>query len=252
MEPRFERRKGQRLAACEVPPTLFRGMMNRLESFALPFVAALPSPESRTHCRTSMAGLLSDAERKNAESIASRYDLDRPVIQRLIGMVAWDHNPLIDELNRQVAAALGRPAAVLVFDPSAFPKKGTASVGVQRQWCGRLGKVDNCQVGVYLGDVSDIEHARVDFRLYLPREWTTDRKAPDLLHGIIDPLRGSAIDHDGSALPVQPPSAAANPIPVVEPVTSARLPWSCRFMSSPRVPVVLGGNRYDTSDRSRT
>jgi hypothetical protein len=65
---------------------------------------------------------------------------------------------------------------VLVFDPSAFPKKGAASVGVQRQGCGRLGKVDNGQVGVFLGSVGDADHALVDFRLDLPREWAKDRK----------------------------------------------------------------------------
>ena len=176
MEPRFERRKEQLLAACEVPPTFFRGVISRLESFAQPFVASLPSPESRRHSRTYLAGLLSDLERKNAEAIAYRYDLDRQTIQRFIGEVAWDHDPLIDELTRQVAHAIGCCDAVLVFDPSAFPKKGTASVGVQRQWCGRLGKVENCQVGVFLGYVSAAEHALVDFRLYLPREWAKDRK----------------------------------------------------------------------------
>jgi SRSO17 transposase len=150
--------------------------MSRLASFAEPFVASLPSPESRAHSCTYMAGLLSDAERKNAESIAYRYDLDRQTIQRFLGEVAWDHNPLLDELSRQVADAIGRPDAVLVFDPSAFPKKGTASVGAQRQWCGRLGKIDNCQVGVYLGYVSDDDHALVDFRLFLPREWTKDKR----------------------------------------------------------------------------
>src|SRR5262249_11014391 len=65
---------------------------------------------------------------------------------------------------------------VLVFDPSAFAKKGTKSAGVARQWCGRLGKVENCQVGVYLGYVSHEGHALVDSRLYLPREWTRDRQ----------------------------------------------------------------------------
>src|SRR5215831_3570554 len=175
MQPRFQRRKEQLLAACQVPPTLFRGVMSRLEDFARPFAASLPSPESRSHSHTYLAGLLSDVERKNAESIAYRYDRDRQTIQRFVGEVDWDHGPLIDELNRQVARAIGRPDAVLVFDPSAFPKKGTASVGVQRQWCGRLGKVDNCQVGVFLGYVGDDEHALVDFRLYLPREWAKDR-----------------------------------------------------------------------------
>jgi SRSO17 transposase len=149
--------------------------MARLEEFALPFTAALPSPESRSHSRTYLAGLLSDVERKNAESIAYRYDLDRQAIQRFIGEVAWDHEPLLDELNRQVTGAIGRPDAVLVFDPSAFPKKGEASVGVQRQGCGRLGKVENCQVGVFLGSVSDAEYALVDFRLDLPEEWAKDR-----------------------------------------------------------------------------
>lgn len=176
MEPRFQRRKEQLLAGCQVPPTFFRGVISRLESFAQPFVAALPSPESRRHSHTYLAGLLSDLERKNAESLAYRHDLDRQTIQRFIGEVDWDHEPLVDELIRQVATAVGRPDAVLVFDPSAFPKKGTSSVGVQRQWCGRLGKVENCQVGVFLGYVSDDEHALVDFRLYLPREWANDKK----------------------------------------------------------------------------
>src|SRR5512143_1616932 len=176
MEPRFQRRKEQLLAGCQVPPTLFRGVSSRLESFAQPFVASLPSPESRTHSRPYLAGLLSDGERKHAESIAYRDDLDRQTIKHFIGEVRWDHDPLIDELSRQVARTIGRPDAVLVFDPSAFPKKGTASVGVQRQWCGRLGKVENCQVGVFLGYVTEAEHALVDFRLYLPRQWANDKK----------------------------------------------------------------------------
>jgi SRSO17 transposase len=121
MEPRFQRRKEQLLAGCQVPPTLFRGIVRRLESFAQPFVAALPSPESRRHSHTYLAGLLSDVERKNAEAIAYRYDLDRQTIQRFIGELDWDHKPLVDVLSRQVAATVGRPDAVLVFDPSAFP-----------------------------------------------------------------------------------------------------------------------------------
>ena len=61
---------------------------------------------------------------------------------------------------------------MIVFDPSAFAKKGTKSVGVARQWCGRLGKVENCQVGVYMAYASRKEHALVNMRLYLPEEWT--------------------------------------------------------------------------------
>jgi len=97
-------------------------------------------------------------------------------LQYFIGQSNWDHRPLLLELARQVGQQLGRPDAVLVFDPSGFPKKGTESVGVQRQWCGRLGKVDNCQVGVYMGYVSAAEHVLVNERLYLPQEWAKDRQ----------------------------------------------------------------------------
>jgi SRSO17 transposase len=71
---------------------------------------------------------------------------------------------------------LGEPDGVIVFDPSAFPKKGRHSAAVARQWCGRLGKVENCQVGIFMGYVSRTEHALVDMRLYVPREWTKDRR----------------------------------------------------------------------------
>jgi SRSO17 transposase len=81
----------------------------------------------------------------------------------------------VGELVRQVGAALGRADAVLVIDPSAFAKKGTESVGVQRQWCGRLGKIDNCQVGVYLAYVSAEEQAILDMRLYLPKSWARSK-----------------------------------------------------------------------------
>lgn len=74
-----------------------------------------------------------------------------------------------------VGRELGEPDAVLVFDPSGFPKKGNHSVGVARQWCGRLGKVDNCQVGVYLGYVAREEHALVNVRLYLSEDWAKDK-----------------------------------------------------------------------------
>jgi SRSO17 transposase len=175
MDPRFELRKEQLLADCQVPPAAFRGAVRRLEAFAEPFIATMPSAESRQYSRIYLAGLLSDLPRKNAEAIAYRNDLDRQRIQEFLGYSDWDREPMRAELARQVGQQIGRPDGVIVFDPSAFPKKGAASVGVQRQWCGRLGKVENCQVGVYLGYVSELEHALVDFRLYLPEEWAKDK-----------------------------------------------------------------------------
>src|SRR5512135_419532 len=129
-----------------------------------PSPSSLPSPAPRANNTpiSPSPGSSADGKHKNAEAIAYRHDRDRQTLQSFLGSSPWDHMPLIDELNRQVAHDLGRPDAVLVFDPSAFPKKGTAS-GVQRQWCGRLGKLENCQVGVYLGDVTDADHVLIDF-----------------------------------------------------------------------------------------
>jgi SRSO17 transposase len=123
-----------------------------------------------------LQGLLSDVERKNAEAIAYRHDEDRQGLQTYLGTAPWDYQPLLEELACQVATALGEPDGVIVFDPSAFPKKGRHSVAVARQWCGRLGKVENCQVGIFMGYVARSEHALVDVRLYVPREWTKDRR----------------------------------------------------------------------------
>jgi len=176
MERRFEVRKEELLAECQVSPMVFDGMSERLQSFVQPFAECLWRTEQKQHAQTYCAGLLSDLKRKNAESIAYRDDQDRKNLQNFIGNSHWDHKPLMDELARQVGRELGQPDGVIVLDPSAFPKKGNDSVGVERQWCGRLGKVDNCQVGVYLGYVSGIEHALVDTRLYLPKSWTQDKE----------------------------------------------------------------------------
>jgi SRSO17 transposase len=142
------------------------------------------------------------------ESIAYHHDSDRQTLQKFIGQYTWDHKPLVAELVRQVGAELGDPQGVVVFDPSAFPKKGTESVGVQRQWCGRLGKVENCQVGVYMAYVTPEEHALVDLRLYLPQSWAnskTRRQKVDVPADVTFQTRHEQalemLDSHGSALP---------------------------------------------------
>jgi SRSO17 transposase len=148
----------------------------RLREFVKPFTRTLVQEQQRQRAADFIGGLVSDVERKNAESIAYRCDQERDEMQYFLGQSRWDHRPRLWELARQVGRDLGRPNGVLVFDPSSFPKKGTASVGGQRQWCGRLGKVENCQVGIFMGYVSEVEHALVNVRLYLPREWAKDRQ----------------------------------------------------------------------------
>jgi SRSO17 transposase len=176
MERRYQARLDELLDDAEVRPGLLRGLLPRLETFLEPFVESLCCTEQRTNARHYVSGLLSDLKSKDAESIAYLHDRERQGLQKFIGQAPWDHGPLISELARQVGRRLGEPEGVIVFDPSAFVKQGKKSVGVQRQWCGRLGKVENCQVGVYLGYVSHQGHALVDYRLYLPKEWTKDRK----------------------------------------------------------------------------
>ncbi len=172
----FEDRKEELLNECEVAPQVFQRVMARLERFMMPFVDCLVRREQVEHAGTFVRGLLSDLEHKNAESIAYRFAQERMPLQWFIGMSPWDDEPLRDELASQVGRQLGEADGVIVFDPSAFPKSGKESVGVARQWCGRLGKIDNCQVGIYMGYVSAREHTLVDTRLYLPKEWTKDRE----------------------------------------------------------------------------
>lgn len=175
MERRFALRMDALLEECQVSPALFQGMIERLARFVEPFAACLQRAEQKEHALIYVSGLVSDLDRKNTESIAYRHDQDRLALQRFVGVSRWDHEPMLTELAKQVGEQLGEADGVIVFDPSAFAKKGNESVGVKRQWCGRHGKIENCQVGVYMGYVSSKEHALVDVRLYLPKDRAKDR-----------------------------------------------------------------------------
>lgn len=176
MERRFTLRKQQLLEEAELKSALSKGLLERLEALVDPFAASLGRREMRENAQQYIGGLLSDLERKNVESIAYRYDRDRRALQRFIGIACWDFMPLEKTLVSQVGHALGQSDGVIVFDPSGHKKCGQDSVGVQRQWLGRLGKVENCQVGVYMGYVARAGHAVVASRLYLPKEWAHDPK----------------------------------------------------------------------------
>jgi SRSO17 transposase len=176
MERRFEVRLEKLLEDAVLDPRIPEGMLDRLERFVKPFAVILESTEQQRHLWEYVAGLFSDVKRKNAETIAYFHDQDRQALQKFIGQSLWDDGLLVGALSRQIGAELGEPDGVLVFDPSAFKKQGKDSVGVARQWCGRLGKIENCQVGIYMGYVSRKEHALVDVRLYLNKEWAKDKR----------------------------------------------------------------------------
>ena len=141
------------------PPDVFDHMVDGLRDFVVPYQHALETEASQRNVHLSLVGLLSHLDRKNAEAIAAFVDVERLVMQEFIGTAPWDHRPLITVLVEQVADRLGEPDGIIAFNPSSFPKRGTHSVGVKRQWCGHRGKVDNCQVGVFMGHVSHDDHA---------------------------------------------------------------------------------------------
>jgi len=163
-------------------PDVFTQMVERLGKFVMPYQQALETAADQHAMHLYLQGLLSHVDRKNAETIAALVDVERQVIQDFIGTAPWDHRPLVAVLVGQVAERLGEPDGIIAFDPSSFPKRGTHSVGVKRQWCGHRGKVDNCQVGVFMGYVSHHDHALLDFRLALPPEWARDEPRRQACH----------------------------------------------------------------------
>jgi len=175
-------RQEELLRDCIVFPGVFESIVDRLCDFAAPYQHCLETEAAQRNVQLYLAGLLSDLNRKNAEKIAALVDVERLVIQEFIGTAPWDHCPLVRVLVGQVVDQLGEPDGVIAFDPSSFPKRGRHSVGVKRQWCSHRGKVDNCQVGVFMGYVSRHDHALLDFRLSLPEAWVWDEQRREECH----------------------------------------------------------------------
>src|SRR5215471_8603843 len=182
MTPAWAQRQEALLRDCIVSPDVFNHMVDRLREFVVPYQHALETETGKRNVHLYLQGLLSHVPRKNAEKIAAFVDVERLVLQEFIGTAPWDHRPLITVLVGQVVAQLGEPDGVIAFDPSSSPKRGTHSVGVKQQWCGHRGKVDTCQVGVFMGYVSRHDHALLDFRLSLPAEWAHDEPRRQACH----------------------------------------------------------------------
>jgi SRSO17 transposase len=170
------------LADADLSAAAVRGCDRRLQRFLARYLPWFYRVEQRDLAGVVIAGKLSGLERKTAEPIAYLAGRHRKPVQHFVGGGLWDDEAVMAELRRHVAAELGDPDGVLVVDGSGFPKKGPASCGVTRQWCGRLGKVDNCQVGVFLGYVTAAGWAPLDRQLYLPRDWAADRRRRKTAH----------------------------------------------------------------------
>jgi SRSO17 transposase len=160
--------------AILVPETV-RDCTDRLTGFLQRYLPQFYRVEQRENATLVIRGLLSGLERKTCEPIAIQAGLPRKPIQFFVGAGKWDDEAVMTELRKHVVEELAESDGVVVIDPSAFPKKGTESCGVDRQWCGRLGKLDNCQVGVFLAYATPAGYAPLDRRLYLPKDWAADK-----------------------------------------------------------------------------
>jgi SRSO17 transposase len=170
------------LADAEISPAMVRGCRDRLQGFLRRYLPLFYREEQRELAEVVLHGKLSHLERKTSEPIAYQAGRQRKPVQHFVGAGAWNDEAVMTELRRQVAQERGHEDGVAVVDGSGFPKSGDKSCGVARQWCGRLGKVDNCQLGVFLGYVSERGYAPLDRRLYLPRDWAEDAERRQECH----------------------------------------------------------------------
>jgi SRSO17 transposase len=145
-------------------------------AFHQEFASLFGRKEAQQRSEQYLRGLLvQQTDRRNAENISEAVDGATPrSLQRFLTESPWSDEPVIDQLQAYVGQLVNSSEGVFVLDETGFPKKGKKSVGVARQYCGTLGKVANCQLGVFVAYVSEQGHALVDKRLYLPREWTDD------------------------------------------------------------------------------
>jgi SRSO17 transposase len=149
--------------------------MYELKGFHEQFEDCFQRSESREHFFKYMVGQFSELERKSIEPIALAVkDGNVRAMQRFVSAAPWDDEKIGYKYRCLVREDLGSFGGAIIFDESGFEKKGDDSIGVARQYCGSIGKVENCQVGVFASYVSEHGYALVDKRLFIPEKWFTD------------------------------------------------------------------------------
>jgi SRSO17 transposase len=147
-----------------------------LEEVHARIAARFARSEPRERVLAYVRGLLAPVERKNSWTLAERAGEASPDgMQRLLAAADWDADAVRDDLREYVVEHLGDPGAVMVVDETGFLKKGTKSAGVARQYSGTAGRIENCQIGVFLGYASPAGRTFLDRELYLPKVWSQDR-----------------------------------------------------------------------------
>src|SRR6516164_4127048 len=156
----------------DVTDEVLRGWLSGLDDLFARVAGRFGRVEPRRQARLYLMGLLAPVERKNGWQLAEAAgDAAPDRMQRLLNNARWDARGVRDDLRGYVAERLGGPGGVLVVDETGFVKKGTRSAGVQRQYSGTAGRVENCQLGVFLAYAAPKGRALVDRELYLPQSW---------------------------------------------------------------------------------
>jgi SRSO17 transposase len=170
----------------EVTTRDVEGFLTELREFHALFQDCFVRSEPREHFWRYMVGQLSTLERKSIEPIALHTEATSVrAMQRGMSDAPWDEERMLQIYHQVVADEMGEPDGVLILDESGFRKKGKDSVGVARQYCGTLGKVENCQVGVFAAYASRQGYALVDKRLFLPEQWCSDAYASQRTRGAV-------------------------------------------------------------------
>ena len=158
-----------------VKPVELARVRGRLVVFAEEMLAPLQRSDQRRWGEVYLRGLMLDGRRKSIEPMAARLpDGDEQCLQQFVNQSPWEWQPVRRRLARKLSAAI--VAEAWIVDDTSFPKFGRASVAVGRQYCGALGKVANCQVGVSINAATDEASCPLDWRLFLPEEWDDDRE----------------------------------------------------------------------------
>lgn len=163
----------------EIRPSLkeIAGWSLQLQQLHRRIAPRFARPEPRRRALLYLQGILSEIPRKNSWQVAEHARQAQPYgMQRLLSSAVWDVDGVRDDLRAYVLEQLGTADATAVLDESGFPKRGKKSAGVKKQYCGVTGRVENCQVGVFLTYVTPRGHALIDRDLYLPQDWLNDRQ----------------------------------------------------------------------------
>ena len=147
-----------------------------LEVFLKRYLPLFGREENHAHAVRFVHGLFDGSDRRNTENIAEAVAGGVPrTLQKFITQGVWDAGEVLGEVRAHVTEVLGDEKGTVNIDETGFPKKGKKSVGVKRQYSGTLGRVDNCQIGVFANYCSSKGHTFIDRRLFLPEEWAADR-----------------------------------------------------------------------------